>query len=157
MNCSGINFACIIREDNGKEHTIQRFYYPDPLKEVSYHAIKINNLTNEKISNLRDNNSYSIYFKDDEYIETIFEDNVNLLVGHNIKFDINFISSAFRQNSKVNKILASARRFCTMENNKRNGKTLNLQEVCKLYNIEIDPENYHNALWDTIAVKENIR
>ena len=39
---SVLNFACIIREDNGKEHTIQRFYYPDPLKEVSYHAIKIN-------------------------------------------------------------------------------------------------------------------
>jgi len=41
-----------------------------------------------------------------------------------------------------------------MKENIKNGKTLKLSAVCNLYNINIDSKNYHNALWDTIAVKK---
>lgn len=151
---SVVSFACIIRDSNGEELTVQRFYYPDPEKEVSYRAIEVNSLTNKKISSLRNGDSYPEYFKNDSYIEKIFENHADFLVGHNINFDIRFINTAFGQNSKINKKLVEAKRFCTMENNKRNGKALKLHEVCKLYKIEIASESFHNSLWDTIAVKE---
>ena len=151
---SVVSFACIIRDSNEEELTVQRFYYPDPEKEISYRAIEVNSLTNEKISSLRNGDSYPEYFKNDRYIEKIFENHADILVGHNINFDIRFINTAFGQNSKINKKLAEAKIFCTMENNKRNGKSLKLHEVCKLYKIEIAPESFHDSLWDTIAVKE---
>lgn len=151
---SVLSFACIVRDNNGEEITVQRFYYPDPDKEISNRAIEVNSLTNEEISSLRNGDSYPEYFKDDSHIEKIFEDHADLLVGHNVNFDIRFIISAFGQNGSINRKLVKAKIFCTMENNKRNGKPLKLHEVCKLYKIEIAPGNFHNALWDTIAVKE---
>ena len=151
---SVVSFSCIIRDNNGEELTVQRFYYPDPEKGVSNRAIEVNSLTNKEISSLRNGDSYPEYFKDDSYIEKIFENHADLLVGHNVNFDIRFIMSAFGQNININEKIEKAKRFCTMENNKRNGKTLKLHDVCKLYKIEIAPGNFHNALWDTIAVKE---
>lgn len=151
---SVLNFACIIRHEDGEEHTIQRFYYPDPFKEVTPQAIKVNKLTDNNIANLRGSSSYPDYFKDDREIEKIFEGNVNLLVAHNITFDINFLLSAFGGNHKVHNTFKNAKRFCTMKENMKSGRTLKLSAVCDLYNINIDSKNYHNALWDTIAARE---
>jgi DNA polymerase-3 subunit epsilon len=148
---SVLSFACIIRDNNEKETIVQRFYYPDPNKEISNIAIDVNGLTDEKISSLRSNDSYPEYFKDDSYIEKIFKNYADLLVGHNVNFDISFIVSAFQN---INKKIENTERFCTMKNNKRNGKTLKLDKVCELYKIEIAPGNFHDALWDTKAVKE---
>jgi DNA polymerase III alpha subunit (gram-positive type) len=154
-NHSVLNFACILREDDGTEHTIERFYYPDPLKEVDYHAINVNKLTDRNIKKLRGACSYPDYFKDDIEMETVFEGGIGLMVGHNITFDINFILAAFSGNDKVRKTFNGAKKFCTMRENKRDGKPLKLSVVCDLtYNIDIDSKNYHNALWDTIAAKE---
>lgn len=65
-----------------------RYYFP--VENYNQGAIEVNGLTKDRIIELRRNEKYPEFFKDDEGFYE-FIDDVDHLVGHNISFDYGFI------------------------------------------------------------------
>ncbi|HIP12534.1 MAG TPA: 3'-5' exonuclease [Arcobacter sp.] len=125
-----------------------------PVNKYSY---EIHKLTPEKIQNYRDNQKikYSTYFKEDEdFVD--FCKGCTTLVAHNISFELRHLYG----------LIKFENHFCTMKENKHIVKALNknnkiknpkLDETCKYYDIDFDPNNYHSATYDVSKTFEILK
>jgi len=124
---------------------LQRFYYPR--ENFSQDAIRVNNLTRENIDRLRRNKNYPLYFDEDLDIKSFFN-GTELIVGHNVDFDLGFIKQIFNGN-----------KFCTMKENTRKVKARwidskndwkwpTLEETANYYRISIERNRLHDSLYD---------
>lgn len=125
-----------LRHSNGE--IINRYYYPQG--EYNEEAIKINGLTEEKITELRGDAPYSLHFCNDTEVPDMFLA-TDTLVAHNIAFDYSFLP--WRVKAMPLKL------FCTMKaNTKYFEKNPKLKEACEHYGIELEEDLLHGAAYD---------
>lgn len=106
---SVLSFYGILLDEDKTIKTYERYYYP---KESFNHP----NIDRPYISEMRklSNETYPQYFEDDFEIKMLFINNdVDTIIGHNLMFDLSFISKSF----KIYDELKSKKLFCTMLNN----------------------------------------
>jgi DNA polymerase-3 subunit epsilon len=87
-------------------------------------------------------------FKSVEPLITRVFDKSDLVVAHNIGFDVGFLYGEY---SLIGKTIPNVDGFCTMENARwatSNGKNPNLGELCYALEIDYDPNQAHAALYD---------
>jgi len=130
--------------------TFHRYYFS--LYEVNPHALAVHKLSPERLKKLRKDVSYVEYFEDDaDFVD--FCKNTTTLVAHNISFELRHIG----------KLLTFEKHFCTMKENKKIVKAINIRgnvknpkliETCKYYQIDFDDEQYHSAIYDVTKTLE---
>jgi len=125
-----------------------------PVNKFSY---EVHKLTPELILEHRNkqDTTYSTYFKEDlDFIE--FCKDTTTLVAHNISFELRHLRG----------LLSFDKHFCTMKENKhivkalnKNGKIKNpkLDETCRYYKIDFDPNSYHSATYDVSKTFEILK
>jgi len=87
-------------------------------------------------------------FKEVEPLITRVFDKADLMVAHNIGFDVGFIYGEY---SLIGKAIPDVEGFCTMENARwstSTGKNPNLGELCYALEVDYDPDQAHAALYD---------
>lgn len=122
--------------------TFHRYYFPE--EPINPHALRVHGLDERRLALLRDNCTYSRYFREDPDFNQ-FTTDITHWVAHNIQFDAAFLPC------KVQK------EFCTMKSNTstvkilRNGsyKFPTLAETARFYGIPFDAESAHGAAYDT--------
>ncbi len=124
--------------------TFHRYYFSQ--FEVNPHALAVHKLSPDRLERLRKSATYEEYFEDDTDF-VAFCKNTKTLVAHNISFELRHIG----------KLLSFKNHFCTMKENKKTVKAINIRgniknpkliEACKYYNIDFDEEQYHSAIYD---------
>ena len=130
--------------------TFHRYYFS--LYEVNPHALAVHKLSPERLERLRLGVSYEEYFEDDaDFVD--FCKNTTTLVAHNISFELRHIGE----------LLTFEKHFCTMKENKKIVKAINIRgnvknpkliETCKYYQIDFDDEQYHSAIYDVTKTLE---
>jgi DNA polymerase-3 subunit epsilon len=130
--------------------SFQRFYYP--IEPYNSKAIKVNGLTEERIKLLR-TERYPKYFRDDNSFIHWCRDIENY-VGHNIQFDLKFVSSL--SSKKIFDTMLSNVDIIKCEwNEKTNSwKWPTLGEAAKYYNIPFKNEDAHDAMFDVSITAE---
>ena len=128
-----------------------RFYFRNKNEEINEAAIKINKLTDEKISFNRKKADYPKYFEKDDGFKKFCSD-TEYFVAHNIDFDSKFLSFELEH------------KFCTQKSNvdivkKESGtegkyKYPSLMETAEFYNIKLDKSQWHGSEFDTYICKE---
>lgn len=128
-----------------------RFYFRNKNEKINEEAIKINKLTDEKISFKRQGKKYPEYFEKDNGFEKFCKD-TEYFVAHNIDFDSKFLSFELKN------------KFCTQKSNinivkKESGtegkyKYPSLMETAEFYNIKLDRSQWHGSEYDTYICKE---
>jgi len=130
-------------KENGQ--VFERFYYP--VEDYNQKAVKFNGLSEEVVNVLRGEDcQYEKYFIDDlDFIE--FMSDVDTLICQNVIFDYSFLPDEVTKNFK--------NIFCTMKSNQKyfDGKWPNLNKLCIFYDVEVDAEKQHQALYDTELCK----
>lgn len=139
--------ALKVSQKNGRFElidTFHRFYYTK--YEINHFAYEIHKLSMDVIRQKRIGVSYPELFEDDlEFIN--FCKNSKTLVAHNIRFELEILDGMVKFENHI----------CTMNKNRHIVKALDkrnriknpkLNEVCRYYKIEFDPEKYHSALYD---------
>jgi len=130
--------------------TFHRYYFSQ--FEVNPHALAVHKLSPHKLERLRKSVTYEEYFEDDKDFVS-FCKNSKTLVAHNISFELRHIGE----------LLSFDNHFCTMKENKKIVKAINIRgniknpkliETCKYYNIEFDDEQYHSAIYDVTKTLE---
>lgn len=131
--------------------SFNRYYFP--IEDYNMGAIEVNGLTEDRVIELRGDEEYPEFFKDDEGFYD-FIDDVEHLVGHNINFDYGFI----KRNRKY-------KTYCTMKattgilkipNTRGYGgyKYPKLIEAAQYYGIKLQEERFHDSDYDVeITVK----
>ncbi|MGB6019320.1 MAG: 3'-5' exonuclease [Sulfurimonadaceae bacterium] len=130
--------------------TFHRYYLSE--YDVNPHALEVHKLSPERIERLRGNADYAEYFEEDnEFID--FCSGAKTLVAHNISFELRHLGS----------LVSFDNHFCTMKENKKIVKALNVRgnlknpkliETCAFYDIEFDDEQYHSAIYDVTKTLE---
>lgn len=162
-----LSFSGLLLDDNDNIiEVIDRYYFRDKGEKIDLEAIKINGLTKEKIKEKRKNVDYPKHFREDNYINELF-DKVDTLIAHNINFDLSFIKMRYEHNyiNTKNKEL-----FCTMEETQYlydapyevygEPKYPKLKESVDHFNINTDEirnrtkSNYHDSLFDVYCTYE---
>lgn len=93
-------------------------------------------------------------FKDIEPVITRFFEKSDIAVAHNIGFDIEFL---FNEYSLIGKRIPDVQGFDTMEQGRwatSNGKLPNLGELCYACEVDYDPDQAHQALYDITKTAE---
>ena len=93
-------------------------------------------------------------FSDYEPVISKILSKTNLLVAHNMQFDIDFIIGEY---SLLGKEAPDVELFCTLENSRwatSYGKSANLGELCYACEVDYEPEEAHSALYDTEKLAE---
>lgn len=130
--------------------TFHRYYQSK--YEVNPFALEVHNLSPEKIKKLRKDVNYAKYFADDHDFVSFCE-GCSTLIAHNITFELKYISD----------LVSFENVFCTMKENKQIVKALNvrghlknprLDEVCCFYNIKLNKDSYHSAIYDVTKTLE---
>lgn len=147
-------YIMFLNDNNEKIKTINRYYYP---REKYNHPNidRISTTENRKISTVE----YPQYFDEDfEVRDMIVDPNVELIIGHNIMFDVSFISKSFKNFDEM----GQKKYFCTMlynapllqlplENNvKHNGyfKFPSFKKTLIKYNIiKFDSDEYSSKFY----------
>ena len=165
FNCSVLSFSALLLDDNNNiMEVVDRYYYKNVNEDDNIEALKINGLTKEVIKEKRLNVSYSKHFKDDKYIKNIF-DKADILIAHNIEFDIAHIKDDFKDINLEDKDM-----FCTMRKTQylydapyyKNGepKFPKLSEAIDYFEIDINKIkektklDYHSSLFDVYCTYE---
>jgi DNA polymerase-3 subunit epsilon len=121
-----------------------RFYFPREPENPD--AIRVNGLTWERIQKEREGKGWPAYFDEDyEFVE--FCRGVDLLVGHNIHFDLKFIP-----------FLKEVDWFCTMKSH-TTGKFPSLEKLAMRYGIPVLKDRLHQGDYDvalTVAIFRKI-
>lgn len=130
--------------------TFHRYYLSE--YEVNPHALAVHKLSPERIVRLRANADYPETFAEDgEFAD--FCKGAKTLVAHNIMFELRHIGA----------LVTFERHFCTMKENKKNVKAVNVRgslknpkliETCRFYGIDFDEEHYHSAIYDVTKTLE---
>ena len=130
--------------------TFHRYYLSE--YAVNPHALAVHKLSPDRLERLRKGVDYEEYFEDDSDFSE-FCKNTKTLVAHNISFELRHIGD----------LVAFEKHFCTMKENKKIVKALNIKgnlknpkliETCKYYNIDFDDEQYHSAIYDVTKTLE---
>ena len=130
--------------------TFHRYYFS--AYDLNPHALEVHKLSPQRIEELRANATYAEYFKDDRAFVD-FCHGAETLVAHNISFELRHLGS----------LVAFDKHFCTMKENKKIVKALNVKgnlknpkliETCLFYNIDFDTKQYHSALYDVTKTLE---
>lgn len=159
-----IQIAAIIEIEGDVKETVNLFCSPFPDSDISEEALKITNLTREKIHTFESPEVVCKNFTDilGKYVNKYDKNDKFTVIGHNVKFDLDMLRAwAFRCGEKFIasyidfksyfdtlayvKCLKILNRIPATEDNK-------LSTLCEAYGIRLD--NAHNALADTIAAKE---
>ena len=125
-----------------------RYYFRNAKEQPSYHAIKVNGLSDDVIAEKRKLADYPRYFKDDVQGFREFCGTSELFVAHNIQFDQHFIPFKLPHT------------FCTMKTNTGivnagwTGKWPKLIEAADHYSIRVDAANLHSSLYDVLVTFE---
>ena len=124
--------------------TFHRYYFSD--YEVNPYSLEVHKLSPDRLERLRKDVDYEEYFEDDaDFVE--FCKDSDTLVAHNITFELRHLGH----------LVSFENHFCTMKENKKIVKALNIRgnvknpkliETCKFYNIDFDDEQYHSAIYD---------
>lgn len=124
--------------------TFHRYYHSK--YDIDPWALKVHNLSPERISKLREGATYAKHFEDDYDFKT-FCDGCTTLIAHNISFELRYLDG----------MVSFDNHFCTMKTNtdnvgalKINGhrKPPSLLEACNHYQIDFNENQYHSALYD---------
>jgi len=165
FNCSVLSFSALLIDDNNSIiEVIDRYYYKNVNEDDNIEALRINGLTKEVIEKKRLNVDYPKYFKDDKYIKNIF-DKSDILIAHNIDFDISHIIDDFKDINLDDKNM-----YCTMRKvqylydapyyKNSEPKYPRLSEAIEHFNIDINEIkkktnlDYHNSLFDVYCTYE---
>lgn len=163
-NCSVLSFsALIIDNQNNILQEIDRYYFRNIGESINDIAIQVNGLSDEVIKNKRKNATYPLYFKDDIEILNIIK-NSDLLICHNVNFDLGHIKRVFNDD------LSNKKTFCTMKAVQYlydapyyvlgEPKFPKLSEALEYYNINADDLrkklnlDFHNSLFDVYCTYE---
>lgn len=141
-----------VLDSNLKTIDKQTRYFENPLPEsVCRKAIKVNGLTNKKLSELGTVNKKQAF---DEFVNTAKD--CSLVVGHNVSFDMKFIDSESKRNG-IDNLLAGIPTFDTMKGTekycnmyKKHGwrKWPKLIELATVLGINTDDINWHHSSSD---------
>lgn len=121
-----------------------RFYFSREPENPD--AIRVNGLTRERIQQEREGKGWPAYFDEDyEFVEFCL--GIDLVVGHNIHFDLKFLP-----------FLQGVDWFCTMKSH-TTGKFPSLEKLAKRYGIPVLKERLHQGDYDvalTAAIFQRI-
>lgn len=121
-----------------------RFYFSREPENPD--AVRVNGLTRERIQKEREGKGWPFYFDEDyEFVEFCRE--IDLVVGHNIHFDLKFLP-----------FLKGVDWFCTMKSH-TSGKFPSLHSLAKRYGIPVVNERLHQGDYDvalTVAIFRRI-
>jgi len=112
----------------------ERYYFS--LEPENLSAIRINGLSVNVITEKRAGHDWPPYFRDDRAFESFCLD-ADLIVAHNIEFDIQFVP-----------FLADRDLFCTMKSNTIR-KYPKLSELAAAFRIDVDLNKLHQSAYDT--------
>lgn len=126
-------------EQIGRFH---RFYFPREPENPD--AIRVNGLTRERLRQEREGKGWPAYFDEDyEFLE--FCRGIDLVVGHNIHFDLKFLP-----------FLNGVDWFCTMKSH-TTGKFPSLERLARTYGIPVMKERLHQGDYDVALTVEIFR
>jgi DNA polymerase-3 subunit epsilon len=153
--CSVLSMAALKCLYNGSDiDTIEdrffRYYFRQPGEAPDRGALAVNGLTDDVIARKREGAVYPEYFKDDMNNYKSFCSGVNHYVGHNIRFDRQFLSFPLKHS------------FCTMIENTgiinlmRRGrkKWPRLSETARFYQITVSDAALHDSAYDIMLTYE---
>ncbi len=119
-----------------------RFYFSREPENPD--AIQVNGLTRERIQQEREGKGWPPYFDEDyEFLE--FCRGIDLVVGHNIHFDLKFLP-----------FLKGIDWFCTMKSH-TSGKFPSLERLARRYGIRVHPEKLHQGDYDVALTVQILR
>ena len=115
-------------------------YYLNPERESSLEALKVHGLTREFLSD-------KPKFKDiaDEFIKFI---GPSKIVIHNASFDIGFLNAELKNCNMTTINEEIVIDTIVLAKNKFRGQSINLDSLCRRYNIDISKREVHGALKD---------
>ena len=126
----------------------ERFYFRKPGEKLGEDAVKVNGLTDEIIAQHRKNVDYPDHFCNDIEAFRLFCEETWHFVGHNISYDIQYLT--FNLPYKL----------CTMKANtsilglkRKNGqlKYPTLEETANFYGIKFDSNELHGSMYDSFV------
>ena len=119
--------------------------YINPERKIDIAASNIHGITNKDL--IEKPKFIDIY---EEFLEFIKDDQ---LVIHNAVFDISFLNNELKicgVNPLKNKILDTLK----LARIKHPGSFVNLDSLCRRFNVSIENRNYHGAMIDTLLLAE---
>jgi len=119
-----------------------RFYYSREPENPD--AIRVNGLTREKLEQERAGKGWPSYF-DEDYDFQEFCRGIDLVVGHNIHFDLKFLP-----------FLGGVDWFCTMKSH-TSGKFPSLERLARRYGISVQQGRLHQGDYDVALTVEIFR
>lgn len=164
-NCSVLSFSALLLDSNNDiKYTINRYYYKEEGEKENRKALKINGLYQDVIKTKRRRAKYPKYFKDDKYIVKLMK-RANVLIAHNIKFDLGHVLSSHKGIKIKNKefictMLATQRVYDTPYTVGGKPKYPKLSEAVEYFNIDVDKIknkhniDYHDSFFDVLATYE---
>ena len=120
--------------------------YINPEREIDKVASSIHGITNSDLINKP--KFIDIY---DEFLEFISDDR---LVIHNAEFDMSFLNNELKICGKKNPLKNTTLDTLKLARKKYPGSLVNLDSLCRRFNISIENRNYHGALIDTLLLSE---
>lgn len=145
VSCGAVRCKAEVYDDAvsvRKTDVFERYYYP--VEQYNPVAVRVHQLTDERIKELREDVEYPEYFRDDDGLMD-FCNGIRRFVAHNVFSDVQFV------NFRLPAI------FCTMRNNSgilRHKTNPSLLETASYYEIPIDKRRLHNSLYDaTLTMK----
>lgn len=150
VNAYAVSIALILYNIETEE--VEQTYYTllNPLVDISFGAMEVHGITE---ADVKDERKFSQVAND---ITAIFEQ-ADLLVGHNVEFDLKVIEKEYERINAVNPVMYTPY-FDTMKMSKAtvgardiNNKVKDprLEEAVEFFNIPQPTAAYHNALVDT--------
>lgn len=125
----------------------------------------IHGITNQ----ISDTHGLSIDIVLNEFIDFMKKNQVEIIIAHNMEFDINIIKNELYRLEKFEEIkyIESLKLFCSMQNttnilkiknifNNNNYKWPNLKELYFFATGKTDMENTHNSMYDVLYLYESI-
>lgn len=142
LSCSALKFS--FTPENGRhEETdrFNRFYFSR--EKYNYRAVQVNGLSEKILIKKREDRDWPAFFREDGDFSK-FLDDCDILVAHNIKFDLQFLW--FPVNSNF---------YCTMLGSMAYfPKYPKLIELANYLGVSYDADNFHESLYDVIITAD---
>ncbi|MFQ3620834.1 MAG: 3'-5' exonuclease [Spirochaetales bacterium] len=132
LSVTAVKYRCQYTqwEKVGRFH---RFYYSRESENPE--ALRVNGLTKDRIRREREGKGWPEFFDEDyEFVE--FCQGIDLVVGHNINFDLKFLP-----------FLKDVARFCTMKSHTTD-KFPSLSKLAHRYGLSVDSGRLHEGAYD---------
>lgn len=120
--------------------------YINPEKEINIEATKIHGISNEDLKNKPTFSEIC-----DEFIEFISN---STLIIHNSDFDISFINNELKLSGKNFEISNPVIDTLKLAKKKFPGSLVNLDSLCRRYDVNLNNRKFHGALIDAVLLSE---